>query len=168
MWGLMIGLFLLGCQEQTLTTTQVQIQPSTPQSKLEWVTRRLQHVFEMGTPSRQAGIRVEHNLSYQLNEPSEASADYHATVLIQTKTENTLQNASRPTSVEGEAAGGKGHAASTVGQNIDEGTRSEGGMSHIIQEKQSFELVYLNEQWQLVNELHTNPERLWFQYALKQ
>jgi hypothetical protein len=172
----LLGLFLVGCQEQTLTTTKVQIQPSTPQSKLEWVARRLQHVFEMGTPSRLAGIRVEHILSYQLNEPSEPSADYHATVLIQTKTENTIQSASRSTPVEREGAGGQGaevqgaevQATSTVGQNFHGGKRMIDGDPHIIQEKQSFELVYRNEQWQLVAELDTNPERLWFQYALQQ
>jgi hypothetical protein len=181
MRGLLFGLFLLGCQEQTLTTTKVQIQPSTPQSKLEWVARRLQHVFEMGTPSRLAGIRVEHILSYQLNEPSEPSADYHATVLIQTKTENMIQSASLSTPVEREGASGQGasgqgvsrhgaggQATSTVGQNFHGGKRTIGGDPHIIQEKQSFELVYRNEQWQLVAELDTNPERLWFQYALQQ
>jgi hypothetical protein len=166
MRGLMFGLLLLGCQEQTLTTTKVQMQPSTPQSKLEWVAKRLQHAFEMGKPSRLAGIRVEHILSYQLKEPSEPSADYHATVLIQTKTENTIQKASRSTPVEREGVGGD--ATSTVGKNLHGATRTIGGEPRIIQEKQSFELVYRNEQWQLVAELDTNPERLWFQYALQQ
>jgi hypothetical protein len=136
MRGLLFGLFLLGCQEQTLTTTKVQIQPSTPQSKLEWVARRLQHVFEMGTPSRLAGIRVEHILSYQLKEPSEPFADYHATVLIQTKTENTIQSASRSTPVEregDEVQGDEVQATSTVGQNFHGGKRMIDGDPHIIQ-----------------------------------
>jgi hypothetical protein len=192
------GLFMAGCQKPAPPPTSVLAPQNTPQSKLDWVVKRLERAFELGRPSRLAGIRVQHTMSYQFREPSEPTGDYQATVVIRTRTENTLspkrdppkrdrdggagqasaldpmgiqdqatsfQDANRPKSVEGDTI-----SLSQQGSTSNPTAESSGAHNintHTIQDQQAFELVYRSDRWQLVQELDSDPERLWFQYALQ-
>ena len=187
------GLMLSGCQKQSPTLTPAHAPRNTPRFQLEWVVKRLERAFDLGRPSRASGIRVAHSMSYQFKEPSESTNGYQATVVIRTRTENTFlprhdpggeagqvsegvpkievlrsigvqdqatsfPGANRPDLVEGDAISGNS-------QGILSGT---GRVPASIQEQQSFELVYQDDRWQLAQELETDLERLWFQYALQQ
>jgi len=195
--GLVLAeLWMFGCQLQTPSSSNPVASQNTPKSKLDEVAKRLKRAFELGQPSRLSGIRVEHSLSYQYREPSELSDDYQATVVIRTRTEDTLS----PKLDRGGGGGqGSDRAAKTtvlksVGvqdqiarvqvasrpQVAGEDTppnnwrstmkerRGAAANTTRFQEQQSFELVYHNDQWQLVSELDIDPERLWFIYAFQQ
>ena len=180
------GLPQPGCQRQVPTSTPPVVQRLTPQSKLEWVAKRLQRAFELGKPPRLAGIRVEHTMSYQFKEPSDSSGPCQATVVIVTRTENTLlpkraqdRKARQGADPETKSAAGvkdrtpafqESHGNDGKATPDNPPQKSSSGMPKVavVQQQQSFELVYRDDRWQLAQAVNSDPERLWFQYALQE
>jgi hypothetical protein len=121
-------------------------------------------------------------MSYQFKEPSEPTGEYQATVVIRTRTENALPLKRDHDGVAGQVSEGvpktevlgpigvQDQATPLLSSNRPELLEGETASAspYSIQEKQSFKLVYRDDRWQLAQELETDPERLWFQYALQQ
>ncbi len=147
----------------------------------------------MGQLSESAGITVEHDLDYQLQPPSDQKDFYSAKIVVKTKTQNRIspsrlrpdeksrsENFKSSSGLESIGIGNSPSILESKGgpKSISKGAVLGGKDSanrglnspakrQSLMEERIFELAYLEEQWRLVTEVDSDPERLWFQYALE-
>lgn len=184
-------LLSIGCEgsRSSVSGSKKPVDPA--KADFDWAMERLRRAIETFTPPAGLGLRVKRKLSFELFPPSELKTDYTAKVIVESKSafeprrftsdiddELKQAEASRleaadsalvdefsekrendPTAFLNELPKNSQWKPKTTGSLVK---------APSINERSVYELVYLDERWQLVTQPEAKHEQLWFEYALQQ
>ncbi len=181
--GLVIASLNLGCESSAPTNTPtVQV----PEKRFEWVIKRLEHALESFSPSGSLGLRAQRELTYELFPPTSSQPNYTAQIVIVSKTAYAPEFRPQETPPE--------KAEQKVDPSVYDAILNEDPLEDPLdnpdqrflelpikkpttlraptptpysENRETFDLTYLDDRWQLLTPIESKRASNWFEYALE-
>ncbi|NOY40653.1 MAG: hypothetical protein GXP26_02280 [Planctomycetes bacterium] len=182
-FGLVLVSLNLGCESSAPPETPV---VQVPEKKFDWVIKRLEHALEAFSPSGSFGLRAKRELSYELFPPTNSQPNYTAQVIIVSKTAYHPEFQSletQPKKAEPKVDSSiydpflnedpladplddpdQRFAELPIKEPITPGVSTPSPRTN---DREVFDLAYLDDRWQLITSVESKRARNWFEYALE-
>ena len=185
-------MILLGCGHAPSPQSPALIL-HTPETRFDWAIERLGQALEMSKPTGVEALHVRRDMSHQLYPPDESNPSYRARITIESVSMYYATNGGK----RKEKASKKKRESSKPKKDLliddpfahdQERLLADAPIEYLdlpgigpkaplsvkakvetprVATKTSYEWIYREEKWELVEPPESNQERMWFEYALQ-